>query len=1017
MNVATGQTAQQLAEVIAGPGVQVFNASITGDPIAIGYFSQGATPLGMGVASGVIMASGDVQDASGAANNFASSVIGSGGDPYLEQISGEISNDAIILQFEFIPNADYVQFKYVFGSEEYPEWVCSSFNDMFAFTIQGVTVAMPQTNIALIPGTSIPVGINTINDDPTCGGNYSQYYVDNANNTVVAYDGLTTLLIAETPVICGETYRLRLMLSDGGDSSFDSGCFIAENSLTTGSVTVETATAASDSTAYEGCSDATVTLTLNGPAIAQDFPVPIWISNMTADWGVDFLDIPELNVADSTIIIPAGQNSVTFTVTPVNDNISEPAEYIEFIVITSTCGLTDTFRIYISDLLPITTTTSNDTTICIGNAIVWCEADGGGGLFTYTWDNGFGVATTIFPAPTQTTTYTVSVTDNCGSTAVTDEVTVTVDDGPTPFAGNDISVCIGGGVLLNASSDEPNCTFLWDPPTDLSNINIPNPLCTPQADMEYVVTVTRSDGCSNTDTVEVTLSPPPTAEFILPATGCAGEPLLVHYNGNANAAAQYQWNWDGGVVTNGSGMGPYAVLWTTPGIYTVELLVAWGGCLSTPETNQIVILGAPPVNAGSDVSFCSEGSAAIGTAPVAGITYLWSPINGVDDPSSSQTTLSIVNPTHDIQFIDYVLMAEQQGCKSYDTLTATVFPIPTAEFAIPDGKCFNVNSFDLLAAGYFGPNATFSWNFGPVGFPASSTLMQPEGVIFNVAGPQDVTLVVTDNGCVSEPFVGTIDVYEMPDAQFTANAVEGCEPMTVTFQDQSYNGNSALSRTWVFGDGSGGNGASPSHVYEAGVYNVKLSVVTSEGCADQLTKNNYIIVHQKPDALFSLSSQVLDIIDPTVVVTNLADSVAVSEFTFQPFNDVITGLEVEYTYPDTGVYTISQIVTTPHGCMDTISADVEVNPHYTLYIPNAFTPDNNGLNEKWIPQGESILFFSMIIYDRWDMELFQSASLDNGWDGTYKGKKLPVGVYTYRIDVIDILHEPHRYFGTFTLVR
>jgi len=410
------------------------------------------------------MASGDVMDAAGNATLFASTVVGSAGDPYLAAQTGQTSNDAIVLQFDFVPNADYVQFKYVFGSEEYPEWVCSSFNDMFAFTITGVTVPMPQTNIALIPGTAIPVAINTINGDPTCGGDYSAFYIDNESpaspaNGQIAYDGLTVELIAEANVICGETYTLRLMLSDGGDSSYDSGCFIEENSLTTGSVTVETATAAADSTAYEGCNDATVTLTLNGPTIAQDFPVPIWVSEATAEWGVDFADIPELNLNDSTIIIPAGQNTVTFTVTPVNDNIPEGQEYIEFIVITSTCGLTDTFRIYINDLAPITTTTSNDTTICIGNAIGWCVATGGGGLFEYTWDNGIGVADSIFPAPTQTTTYMVTVTDNCNSTPAVDQVVVTVDDGPTPMAGNDVSVCIGGSVLMNATSIPSNCTF------------------------------------------------------------------------------------------------------------------------------------------------------------------------------------------------------------------------------------------------------------------------------------------------------------------------------------------------------------------------------------------------------------------------------------------------------------------------------------------------------------------------------------------------------------------------------
>lgn len=1022
LNVTTGQTAQQLAEVIAGPGVVVSNASITGDVSAIGEFTQGGTPTGMGIASGVIMASGDVQDASGNASLFASSVLGTPGEPYLANLTGDASNDAIILQFDFVPNADYVQFQYVFGSEEYPEWVCSSFNDMFAFTIEGVTVAMPQTNIALIPGTGIPVAINTINDDPGCGGDYSAYYIDNESgaspaNGQIAYDGLTVVLIAEANVICGETYTLKLMLSDGGDSSYDSGCFIAENSLTTGSVTVETATAAADSTAYEGCNDATVTLTLNGPSISQDFPVPIWISSATADYGVDYDPIPQLNQTDSTIIIPAGQNTASFTITPINDNVTEGSEYIEFVVITSTCGLTDTFRIYINDLAPITTTTSNDTTICLGNAIVWCEAEGGGGLFTYTWDNGFGVADTIYPPATQTTVYHVTVTDNCGSIPAEDSVTVSVDGGPVPFAGNDVSVCIGGSVLLNASSNTPNCTYEWNPATDLSDPNISNPLCSPQVDMEYIVTVTRNDGCANDDTVNVTLTPPPTAEFSLPAIGCEGEPLIIDYTGNANAGAQFLWDFPGGIVANGSGIGPYAVYWAAPGTYDVELTVSWNGCLSPTETNQIEILGPPGVNAGSDVSFCSGDSGPIGSAPVAGVNYTWSPINGVADVNASLTSVSLTNPTHNIQVFDYVLLAEEQGCKNRDTVEVTVFPIPTAQFAIPQGMCFNVNSFDLLAAGNFGPNATFSWDFGPVGFPSNSSLMQPEGVIFNAPGQQTVTLTVEDNTCVSEPFSGLIDVYGMPDAQFVGDVLEGCEPHVVSFQDMSDNAGSNLYYTWSFGNGGSSTQSDPTNVYEAGDFDVHLSVTTAEGCGDQITKNSYVLIHPKPDALFSMSSQQLDILSPKVVVTNLADDIVSSEFTFNPFNDVITTMQTSYEYPDTGRYSITQIVTTEFGCMDTITGELIVKPHYTFYIPTAFTPDANGINEIWLPQGESILSFDCMVYNRWDEELFHTSSLDFGWDGTYKGKQVQQGTYIYKINVIDVLGEPHKYVGSFKLFR
>jgi gliding motility-associated-like protein len=1019
MTVTTGQTAQQLAEIIAGAGVTVSNASVTGSAQAIGDFNTGANPTGLNVGSGVVFGTGNVTDYSQNQTTFASTNLGEPGNPYLANLATIDSYDALTLEFDFVPNADFVSFDYVFGSEEHPTFSCDPFfNDIFAITVEGVSVPLAETLITLVPGTTTPVSIGTINNQG-CGN--PAYFVDNAamNGQYVAFGGFTTVLTAEMAVICGETYHLRMMISDGGDGTFDSGCFVAENSLTTGNVTIEAASLGGDTAAIEGCGDLEITLTLNGDPIAQDYPVSIWLSDAsTAEWGVDYDPITVLNLTDSTIIIPAGSSSVSFIISAVNDNIPEGIETIDLIAITSTCGSIDTFSLYILDLDPLQVSMSNDTTICQGNAIGMATASSGGGGFIYTWDQGIGVANPITPTPTVTTTYTVTVTDGCSSTPVQDSIVVTVDGGPVPFAGNDVSVCIGGSVLLNASSNALGSTFSWVPATDLSATNLNNPLSTPQMDIEYIVTVTRPDGCSNDDTVLVTLTPPPTADFNLPTVGCAGTPLLVNYTGNANAAAQYQWNFDGGIVTNGSGIGPLAVYWETPGIYTVDLTVAWNGCVSTNETNPIEIFGPPTLDAGSDISFCSGDSGSIGSGPLAGVNYTWTPINGVADPSASLTSVELINPTHDTQVIDYVLRAEEQGCKSWDTVSVTVFATPTAEFTIPDGKCFPVNNFDLLAAGYFGDSATFAWNFGSVGFPTSSTVQNPQGQIFNAPGAQSVSIVITDNTCVSDTFVGEIDVYAMPVADFSSDVVDGCEPLTVVFEDQSVHSSNSLYRIWSLGDGGSATQSDPGHTYEAGVYSVNLSVVTGEGCADDITKNAYIKSYHKPTSLFSMDEQVLDILDPTVTVTNLTDSAVSSEFTFnEPYGDQITAMQTNYEYPDTGVYSITQIVTTANGCLDTISGTLEVKPHYTFYIPNAFTPDDNAKNETWIPQGESVLDFNMIIYNRWNQELFFSASLNNGWDGSFKGKNVQQGVYTYKIETVDILGVPHKYFGTFLLLR
>lgn len=1012
LTVTTGQTAQQLAEIIAGAGVTVSNASVTGSPLAVGAFVNGALPSNLALQSGVVLSTGQVADIAGNEGSFASSNNGQPGHPFLQAQAGVTSFDAVVLQFDFVPNADLIQFNYAFGSEEYPNFVCTNFNDMFAFTITGVTVPMPQTNIALIPGTTTPVSINSVNNQG-CGT--SAYYLNNAGSQVVAFGGLTVTMTAESEVICGETYTLRLMISDGGDGIYDSGCFIKENSLTTGNVSVQTSTATGDNYVYEGCSEATITLTVNGPAVNQDVDVPIWISQSTATPGVDYQAITIFN-ADSTITIPAGQTSVSFSIIAPNDNVAEQNEYIEFVFVNSTCGTTDTFRIFIADLIPITIETSNDTTICTGNAITWAQGVGGGGLYSYQWDNGMGTQQNITPEPTVTTVYTVTVSDNCNSTPATASVTVSVDGGPAAFAGNDVGVCIGGSVLLNATSNTPGVSYSWSPPTGLSNPNIANPVCTPGQNTLYTVTVTRNDGCQNTDAVQVNITPPPTSEFTIPPFGCVGKPVIVSYAGNANSSAQFQWDFDGGTVTNGSGIGPLAVMWQQPGTYTVVLTVAWGGCVSTTESLQIQILDNPTVDAGTDQSTCPGGMVDIGTPGQPGITYSWTPANAVANPSASESSTIGINSGNTTVQVPLVLTANQQGCTSTDTVHVTVFAKPTAEFTVPPGLCFNVNSFSLEAGGYFGPSATFYWNFGPVGFPTSSTQQNPQGFIFNTPGVHNVRLVVTDNGCVSDTFMAPIEVFPMPVADFAVDTTQGCEPFGVQFIDQSNNGGSQLYHSWQFGNGATSNSAFPSLTYMAGTYDVSLQVTTSKGCSHTRNRNAFITSHPKPSAYFSLNAHVFDIFASNAIATNRANGVTESRFIFHPYTEV-NGMVASFEYPDTGTFVVTQIVSTQFGCLDTLEASLRVKPVFTLYIPEGFTPNNDGLNEVWVPQGESIMTYNLKIFNRWDQQIFESNELEYGWDGRFNGTDVPLGVYTYRIHVFDILGEPHNYFGTFTLFR
>jgi gliding motility-associated-like protein len=258
---------QLVKDILLGPGVVVSNIKYTGSDSAIGFFNAMAAPE-LGLDSGIILTSGDIYTAvgpnnsSGATGTSAGGGWGGPGDPILDSLSASTTYDAAILEFDFIPYADTIKFRYVFGSEEYLEFV-GSYNDIFAFVISGVTTTLAPKNIALIPGTNTPVSINNVNDNV-----HSSYYFDNGDgfDTLtsgknIQYDGFTTPLTAIYKVICGEKYHIKLAIADAGDGVLDSGVFLEAGSFSSAGATYSlTATTTKDTI----CPKENVVINCNG---------------------------------------------------------------------------------------------------------------------------------------------------------------------------------------------------------------------------------------------------------------------------------------------------------------------------------------------------------------------------------------------------------------------------------------------------------------------------------------------------------------------------------------------------------------------------------------------------------------------------------------------------------------------------------------------------------------------------------------------------------------------------------
>ncbi len=722
-------TPQQLVQnILIGGGVSVSNVTYSGPSGCIGSFSNGQT-TNLGLQSGVLLSTGGIANVPNPGSYFLSNSLGGSGDPLLQQIAGNTSYDAVVLEFDFIPLSTPIQFRYVFGSEEYPEYVCSSFNDAFGFFISGPN---PQggnynnQNVALIPNTTIPVTINSVNNGQVGSyGNYSNctslsysnYYVNNLNGSTICFDGFTTVLTARLDVIPCQTYHIKIAISDIGDGAFDSGVFLEANSFQSDAISAHTyfTNLSLGSHAIEGCSNALISFTLNQPA-TQPVVVNYTIGG-TATNGTDYTQIP------SSITIPVGSDSAGFIIHPVIDGITEGTETVVLIVQTSACSV-DTLIINIVDNSPVQVATSNDITICNGQQPITFSATGSGGVapITYTWSNNLGTNPNVtISLPVGSYTYTVTATDACGATA-TDNIQITVNPTPTSDFTAVTPICAGtpsdivytgtGGtiftwnfgsaIILSGTPPGPGpYQVTWNTAgTYVITLQVQNSYgCLSVPDTQYVMVL--AAGTPNCCTF-------PTPFAGNDATVCG---LSTQFTADPPDNPSYVGQWiqisGPGISTfNMPGMYNSSVTVSQPGTYTYEWKEINGPCDSSDYV-QITFIQIPTPNAGPDTAVCGLHTTLQGMPSTQG-QVSWSGV-GVVSPNSSTTTVNVpINGTY-----TYVFTENNNGCISRDTVVINFLVVPIPNAGTDTTACGNTVTLvaDSTYPGYWsGPSGVIYFN-------------------------------------------------------------------------------------------------------------------------------------------------------------------------------------------------------------------------------------------------------------------------------------------------------------------
>lgn len=719
----TSDVANNYVATICGPGVTFSNVTLTGDAGAIARFTGGTSAgIGTSMNSGVVLSTGFVNSATalqGTPGTFLSGDNSGSAISQLNTIAGATTYDGIILEFDFVPITNNINVNYIFGSEEYNEFVNSGYNDAFAFYISGPGI-VGTPNIAVLPGNS-PVTIDNVN----LGANSSLY----RNNVVLGnpnvMDGYTVQLTATSNVIACQTYHIRLMIADGGDWIYDSWVFIQENGLfAVGNPTLSLAATYPFGTAlYEECFNTnTITFTIPS-AQASNYSFNVTWGG-TATSGVDYSSLP------TTITIPAGQTSINLPINVFTDGLTEGIETIECSYPISVCDM-GTAIINIDDAAPLTVNAGPDTDICGGasSATLTASSANGNGAVTYSWDNGAGSAASVSVSPAVTTTYTVTATDQCGRTE-TDQVTVAVGAPPVIDAGTNTSICAGATTMLTATG---GTTYTWDNGLGAGNgVSV-----SPAATTTYNVTGVAANGCSSTDAVTITVTSAPTVNAGLDQTICQGATIAVSGSG----AQTYSWN---NGVSNGLSFSP-----TSTQTYTVTGTDA-GGCQGTDQVT-ITVNPLPVVDAGSPQSVCQGGSVILtGSGAQA---YSWN--NGVSNgvsftPASTQT---------------YTLTGtDANGCVNTDQVTVTVNTSLIVNAGVDQAVCQG-GTITLSGSG----GVSYSWNNGV-----------SNGVSFTPASTQTYTVTGTDaNGCQgTDQVVVTVNPLPLVDAGSPQAVCQG-SPVTL----------------------------------------------------------------------------------------------------------------------------------------------------------------------------------------------------------------------------------------------
>lgn len=1015
-------------DILLGSGVQASNITFTGSDVQIGLMEGGDGTI-FPMSAGLVLSSAAATNIDGSTTNEVPFGEGVSGEPDLLSIANSVPgligqsfsvnsvNDVCILEFDFIATGDTVRFNYAFGSDEYLTWVNTQYNDIFAFLLSGDGITGPYdapaafpdgaVNIAQVPNTDppLPITISSVNNVTN-----SEYYINNPfPNEDIMINGFTTKLVAEHEVECGGSYHMKLAIADGSDSILESIVVLEQGSFESNAVvevslTTDVGIFYEEAVIYEDCGIATLTFERPVETILEVEETVVISYQGTAENGVDYTLLPD------SVIFPPFVEVVEFEIDAFLDGLAEGEETVLMEILNlAACnggGLTTYFEFIIDDFPDPLVVNGYDIDICLGDTITLTpDISGGYGNFDFLWSPDVGDTYEVDVWPDVTTTYNLTVSDTCGIPDAGTSFEVMVQDFPdleVSIDQGDFTLGCGESINLTATAsggDGNYVSWSWFDEDDDNLFGWVNTLWFSTWSGANEVNVEVTDGCgfTATDAVNVTFNIPE---------------LFVEVETDMQVPCDDNFT----IIPDVSGgEAPYFYNWYVNGLW-----VDWQSSYTTSIDEATTITVDVSDNCGQVNSTDIE------------VSVISEPMEIVMDDSMTGTCLDLFDIDPEIlngnaEDWSWTLNGEEIGTGStLDFQSDINATIQLAVFGACDAQAFD--SIDIIienppleidlgedidASCIDNTEIDVTINSGSGGYSYSWTIDNQEvatgsALVWQTYETEQVSIEVTDGcgGYATDQV--TIIIPDIPlDLVMSADTAV-CQGGTAFIGAQAAGGEEGFVYYWSSLNQYGQDiVVNPS---TSQIFNVTATDICGESISGQ--------VQVDVQNVFS-DFTITYVTETDVQFTATPDPPCPTCDFIWDFGDGNTSTEENpfYQFDGLGEYNVNLTVVTDIGCFN--DSYTLIHSPVLLYIPNAFTPNNDGVNDVWAITGDQMLKYEMVVFNRWGETVFYSTDVTEPWLGNSPGGDhyVPNGVYSYVVRVKGFNSDAFEKKGTVTLMR